>query len=415
MKSGLGFLRAARRCEISDLERLTRTSALVKVVSRLVHTLQKERGVSNIYLASRGARFAAQLQQQTLECDEMEAELRASLNNLDTAAGHLGNGARLFSNIAYVLHGLDGLCDLRQRIHALTLRPAEATAAFVSLIKGLLAVVFEAADSATHPEISRLLVAMFNFMQGKEFSGQERAFGSATFAAGQIDAQSQQQWADLIQSQERCVKVFHDFSTPQLRELWQHCQDPAMLAELERLRRIACSVAASALDTDLSQVWFDCATRRMEAMKTVEDQLAADLLSLCGHKIAQARDELNNQKIIVAALTSTAQPSAPTSADQLGEAEPAYGHHLGRSILDMVQDQASRLQAMSDELEAVRSSLTERKLVERAKGLLMARRKLSEEDAYKMLRQTAMSQNKRMTDVAQTVLAMADYLSTETP
>ena len=76
----------------------------------------------------------------------------------------------------------------------------------------------------------------------------------------------------------------------------------------------------------------------------------------------------------------------------------------------MVQDQAQRLQAMSDELQTVRAALNERKLVERAKRLLMATRKLSEEDAHKMLRQTAMSQNRRLVDVAQTVLSMADYL-----
>jgi AmiR/NasT family two-component response regulator len=63
----------------------------------------------------------------------------------------------------------------------------------------------------------------------------------------------------------------------------------------------------------------------------------------------------------------------------------------------------------------VRASLTERKLVERAKGLLMAHRKLSEEGAYKMLRQTAMSQNKRLKDVAEAVLAMADYLPSNSP
>lgn len=65
---------------------------------------------------------------------------------------------------------------------------------------------------------------------------------------------------------------------------------------------------------------------------------------------------------------------------------------------------------MSDELETVRAALNERKIVERAKGLLMATRKLSEEDAYKMLRQTAMSQNRKLVEVAESVLAMADYL-----
>lgn len=413
MKSGLSFLIAARRCEINDLEQLTRTSALVNVVGRLVHALQKERGISNVFLSSRGARFAGQLPAQVKECRQVEAELRASFDHLDTDAGHLSNGARLFSRIAFVLHELDALPDLRQRIADQAVAAADATAAFVKLITGLLAVVFEAADSATNPEISRLLVAMFNFMQGKEFAGQERAFGAASFASGLTDSQSQQQWLHLIQQQERCVQVFSDFSTPALRERWQNSQAAATLAELERLRRIACSAAAGALDPNLSQSWFDCCTRRIDAMKTVEDQLAADLLLLCDQKIAQARAELQNHQMILAALTSQAAPAG--GAERLNPAVMPYGPHLDRSILELVQDQASRLQVMSDELETARASLNERKIVERAKGLLMAHRKLSEEEAYKMLRQTAMSQNRRLTDVAEAVLAMADYLAAGTP
>jgi len=48
--------------------------------------------------------------------------------------------------------------------------------------------------------------------------------------------------------------------------------------------------------------------------------------------------------------------------------------------------------------------------VERAKGLLMAHRAMSEDDAYKALRQMAMNQNRRMVDVAQAVLSLADVL-----
>ncbi len=414
MKSGLSFLIAARRCEINDLEQLTRTSALVNVIGRLVHALQKERGISNMFLSSQGVRFAAQLPEQIGECRQVEAELRASFDHLDTDAAHLSNGARLFSRIAFVLHELDGLPALRERIAGQETTSGEATAAFVKLISGLLAVVFEAADSATNPEISRLLVAMFNFMQGKEFAGQERAFGAATFASGHTDSQRQQQWLHLIQSQERCVQVFSDFSTPALRERWQGSQAAATLAELERLRRIACSAAAGTLDPNLSQRWFECSTQRIDAMKTVEDQLATELLLLCDEKIAQARAELHDHQVILATLASQASAAA-AGADRLTPSVMPYGPHLDRSILDLVQEQASRLQAMSDELETARASLNERKVVERAKGLLMAHRKLSEDEAYKMLRQTAMSQNRRLPDVAEAVLAMADYLAAGTP
>ena len=65
---------------------------------------------------------------------------------------------------------------------------------------------------------------------------------------------------------------------------------------------------------------------------------------------------------------------------------------------------------MSDELDAVRATLNERKVVERAKGLLMAHRHMSEDEAYKALRQMAMNQNRRLIDVAEAVLSLADVL-----
>ncbi len=138
-------------------------------------------------------------------------------------------------------------------------------------------------------------------------------------------------------------------------------------------------------------------------MKTLEDLLYRNLRRLCERKIVQAKAELHDQQLIVNELSR--QASAANA-----NASAHYGPQLERSILGLVQEQAQRLQAMSDELETVRAALSERKVVERAKGLLMAARKLSEDDAYKMLRQTAMSQNRRLLDVAESVLAMADYL-----
>lgn len=412
MKTGLSFLIAARRCEISELEQLTRTSSLVSVIGRLVHGLQRERGISNVFLGSRGKRFAGQLQQQVIECALLQRELHASFDALDTEAGHLNNGARLFSRIAFVLHELDALPGLRRQIAAMSLTPVQATTAFVKLVAGLLAVVFEAADASTNPEISRLLVAMFNFMQGKEFTGQERAFGSASFVSGRIDAAQQHQWQHLIQQQERCVQVFSDFASPALLARWKDCQDAATLAEVERLRRIACTLAAGILDPNLSQAWFDCCSRRIDAMKAVEDQMADELLALCHSKITQARAELHDHQLILEAVSGQdgVAPPPPISAQTSAQSATPYGPQMERSIFDLVHEQASRLQSMSDELDTVRASLNERKLIERAKGLLMAHRKLSEEDAYKMLRQTAMNQNKRITDVAEAVLAMSDYL-----
>lgn len=418
MKTGLHFLVAAKRCEIDELQQLGRTSALVNTTGRLIHGLQRERGLSNLVLGSQGARFTQARNAQVAECQQLEAELRARLDCLDTNAAHTGNGARLFSRIAYVLHGLGALPALRAQVDGLAWSVRQSTEAYTRLVSGLLTVVFEAADSATDPEVSRLLVALFNFMQGKEFAGQERATGSALFAAGRADAPEQQRLLHLIDSQERCLQVFREFSPATVVTQWDQGQDSATLAELERMRRILCTTAhGGTLDAHLSLTWFEACSRSIDSMKVVEEALAGELVRVCQCKVTAAQAELAAYSTLSESdagggedLSFFEAAAAPGTGAGLGVASQGFGLQLERSILELVQEQAHRLQTMGDELDTVRASLNERKVIERAKGLLMAHRHLSEAEAHKTMRQMAMNQNRRLIEVAEAVLAMAEVL-----
>ncbi|MBX3611041.1 MAG: nitrate- and nitrite sensing domain-containing protein [Hydrogenophaga sp.] len=413
MKTGLDFLLAAKRCEIDGLQRLALTATWVDVTARLVHTLQRERGLSNMYLAAQGERHTGARLTQIAMSRQVEADWRQQIERVDASAAQAGPGARLFSRIAYVLQGLDGLDALRQRIDERRWDTAQSTEAYVRLIAALLAVVFEAADSASDPAISRRLVALFNFMQGKEFAGQERAVGAAMFGSGHAEQAEQQRLLHLIESQERCLEVVGTYAPPEIRAMLSAPHVSATLADLERLRRVLCTTTqGSVLKPELSQVWFDTCTARIDAMKAVEDRLTQDLGEACSAKIAQAQAELAS----FGAISADAPPDpldfyqAAGDGAQAAQASKSFALTLERSVLDLVHDQAKRLQAMGDELEAVRASLNERRVIERAKGLLMAHRHLSEAEAHKTLRQMAMNQNRRIVDVAEAVLAMADVL-----
>lgn len=63
-----------------------------------------------------------------------------------------------------------------------------------------------------------------------------------------------------------------------------------------------------------------------------------------------------------------------------------------------------------DELAETKRSLEERKVIDRAKGLLMKARGLSEDDAYGLLRKTAMDQGVKISDVARALVTSADLL-----
>jgi prefoldin subunit 5 len=408
MKSGLDFLLAARECEIAELERLAHASELVTVIGRFVHALQRERGMSNIYLASGGSRSARQRTQQVALTQAEHQNTLAHLDSLQTDAVQAPNGARLFSRVAVALHGLEALPDLRAGVGSLTVTAAESIAAYSRHIAHLLAVVFEAADSAGHPDVSRALVAMFNFMQGKEFAGQERACGGAVFASGQAEPMARRHWMQLIELQEGCFQLFRDFADGALLDADHQIQDPLVQADIERLRRIALSALPTEdLDTSLTDTWYEQCTRRLDAMRSVEDTLALNLRRVCARQVASARAQLRDPR---AALAELVHEHDETPA----KLESRYGPNLERSIVAMVQAQTRRLQAVSNELDTVKQSLNERKLVERAKGLLMAHRQLSEEEAHKVMRTMAMNQNRRLVEVAEAILTMADVLPART-
>lgn len=81
-----------------------------------------------------------------------------------------------------------------------------------------------------------------------------------------------------------------------------------------------------------------------------------------------------------------------------------------QAVLDMAITRFKAFNDLREELDRARQALGERKVVERAKGILMKERGLSEDDAYTLLRKAAMTDNKRVVDIAQAVITAAGLL-----
>jgi len=79
-----------------------------------------------------------------------------------------------------------------------------------------------------------------------------------------------------------------------------------------------------------------------------------------------------------------------------------------KSILDLCVSRFNAVSRLQDELDRTRSALEERKVIDRAKGILMSAKKLTEEDAYSLLRRTAMNENRKIAEVAQSVITAAE-------
>jgi response regulator NasT len=80
-------------------------------------------------------------------------------------------------------------------------------------------------------------------------------------------------------------------------------------------------------------------------------------------------------------------------------------------IIETALARFEAFQSVREELDKTRTQLSERKLIERAKGILMKEKRVSEDDAYRLLRKLAMDKNLSMAAISEQVISIAKLLA----
>ena len=81
-----------------------------------------------------------------------------------------------------------------------------------------------------------------------------------------------------------------------------------------------------------------------------------------------------------------------------------------KSILDLCVFRFNAFAKLQDELDRTKMALEERKVIDRAKGILMKLKGLTEEEAYGLMRSTAMREKKKIGEIAQSILTASELL-----
>ncbi|MGY4479206.1 ANTAR domain-containing response regulator [Bradyrhizobium sp. USDA 3364] len=81
-----------------------------------------------------------------------------------------------------------------------------------------------------------------------------------------------------------------------------------------------------------------------------------------------------------------------------------------KPILDLCVSRFNAFAKLQDELDRTKHALEERKVIDRAKGILMKVKGLTEEEAYVLMRSTAMREKKKIGEIAQSILTASELL-----
>jgi methyl-accepting chemotaxis protein len=289
-----GYDLSVKWAERAEMAKLGPLADGVAKVSRFVHELQRERGASAVFLGSSGAQMREELPAQR---KRTEADRQAAMNivmqlNM-TAAGEFKNA------IGRAEAAVGALDARRKEIDAQTIAAPISSAYFTDTIVKLLGVTDEIAKVSGQGSVSMAVAAYVGFTQGKERAGQERAFGAGSVAAGKFDPANYSRVLGLAASQEVYFGSFLSVATPEQRAFYGKTLAGTVSDTVAKMRTIIATGGLSGEMTGLDgKSWFDATTARIDALKTIEDKIAADLTLLT----TTLQDDATHALIILSAL-----------------------------------------------------------------------------------------------------------------
>lgn len=259
-------------------------ATMAPVISGLIHEVQRERATSVGFVGSAGkGEFGGLVDKQRLVTDAAMARYTALA--LDKTEG--AERSELNELAAKASENLQRLAAVRQDVTKLTINVPPLLDYFAETIASLLAVVDSMSSLTEDSQLSNRIVAYSALLQGKERAGQERAVGTAAFSAGRFFAANYQKFVSLGALQSADFALFNAYADPE----GQRALQAVLTSEYSKLVDVQRSVAlhgpfGSKMSSVSGQDWYTSTTNRINALKTVDDQVGAEIQTFAATKAA---------------------------------------------------------------------------------------------------------------------------------
>ena len=292
------FLIVQQNRTVIELDALDRMIQPIALVSNAVHEQQKERGATAVFLGSDGEAFSDELTAQRRETDARHAAFRAYLADV----GLQTLDPRLGSRIEAVMTKLDQVPDIRAQVDGASIEVAEALTFYTALNSEMLGLVQLVAELSIQRDVSNAALAMFNFLQGKERAGIERAVGSLGYTRGYFDLREILRFQGLISAQESYYANFNGLATEGQKAEFAEIMQSEAASKVDTMRAQALTRGtAGNLGGFTGKEFFATQTQKINLLKGLEDRLAGDLRAMMAAARADAQHLRNIQIGLVAA------------------------------------------------------------------------------------------------------------------
>ena len=244
------------------------------VAGELAHELQKERGASAGFLGSGGERFGDALPEHRRLVDTWLSRFGGG----SEAVGGTGAGGSPATRPDALVGMADEIRRLREAVDASRIPVPDQVERYTRLVDALLGIGDSLALEAPTSALLRASVAFSTLQQVKERSGLERALLARVFAAGAASDADLERFVHLAGAQTVYLRIFEDTADATARgALAERLRTPAV-AEVERMRQAFVGGGAGGAFGIDSERWFERSSERIDILKVLGDEIAADLV-----------------------------------------------------------------------------------------------------------------------------------------
>jgi len=269
---------------------------LVNKANALLHELQKERGATAGYLASKGEKFSITLNKQQKVTNTKLRAYNDFLKNLNLKK--YPNSFKKY--IQKTSSQLKHLVIIRGEVNKQAIASQNAIAFYTSTNANILQITASLIQFSKNANSTKKLNAYYTFLMSKERAGIERAVLSSAFSKDRFSDGMRAKFIEIVTQQDSYLHIFKINATKNILNFYKKTIQSKVFQEVQNMRNIALkakNIGGFGVDP---KIWFDTITKKIDIYKQVEDKLSTDLLSSI--KIIKENASSSRNSLIIIAL-----------------------------------------------------------------------------------------------------------------
>ncbi len=256
---------------LQDVKKLTHTIDFAKNASKLIHELQKERGLGSGYLGKDYMNFTHTLQKQRVLTDIAYKNFLNSISHETTVV------EKVFSKkIKDLLIQLQKISAFRKYVDKRDIDFYKELDFYSKIIDMLTSSIPHLNNKFNSLDISDNMESLFYLINMKEYAGIERAYLSNIFSQNKITNKQFKNIQELIIKEDLYYKKFVEYSSIKNFQSYQKNITPSILEELEKYRNL---INTEKIFNINSMQWFSFASKRINKLNIIIQEIMQDILT----------------------------------------------------------------------------------------------------------------------------------------